>query len=228
MAESITDNLATYLQTAPVVDSGEFATVSKDTMTSGLEDMPDRLLQRYQDKHYALIADIEHIGLPQPNEQFRLVTRRNFNAVQFIDYIAQRETISDCRLVVYSINHNAAMIFYNLIESGKIHTAEVLVSNLRNKAHREKEEIIKNLFRNHPRIKLFYCSSHAKVFSCRTECGNFYTIEGSGNMSYNSRVEQYVIDNDRELFEFTKNWMEEIKQYLANKKELELCEVDHD
>jgi hypothetical protein len=49
---------------------------------------------------------------------------------------------------------------------------------------------------------------------------DYYTVEGSGNLSYNSRIEQAVIDNDKSLFEFTKSWIEEIKIYLKDKKEL--------
>lgn len=49
---------------------------------------------------------------------------------------------------------------------------------------------------------------------------NYYTVEGSGNLSYNSRIEQYIIDNDISMFEFTKTWINEIKVYLQGKKEL--------
>ncbi len=97
------------------------------------------------------------------------------------------------------------------------------MSNLRNHAHREKEVIIKEMFVDHPRVELFFCSSHAKTFSCKTDQGNYYTIEGSGNMAYNSRIEQYVIDNDQAVYDFSCNWMREIKEFLKDKKELEIC-----
>ena len=54
----------------------------------------------------------------------------------------------------------------------------------------------------------------------KTSEGNYYTIEGSGNMSFNSRVEQYVIDNDKELFDFTNEWIDDIVRYLDGKREL--------
>ena len=56
----------------------------------------------------------------------------------------------------------------------------------------------------------------------KTKKGNYYILEGSGNLSFNSRVEQYVIDNDKELFNFTKDWMSKIKVFLKGKKELVL------
>ena len=198
-------------------------TVSKDLMNSGLEAMEDNSYVKYCEKHYALISELSDVGLPAKGQQMRLVTRQTFNAIQFIEYVAKKETIIDMKIAIYSINFNAAKILLNLIDSGKIKTVEILMSNLRNKAHRKKEEIIKNMFSTHPSIKLFFCSSHAKVFSCSTEKKNFYTMEGSGNMSYNSRIEQYVIDNDEKLYLFTCNWMGEIKKYLSGTKEFEDC-----
>jgi len=205
----------------------EFDFVPKDAMVSGLESMADRLYEKFCRKHYALIADMKKIGLPGVGHQFRLVTRRAFNAIQFIEFIASRETIIDLRMVVYSINFQAAEKLVEMIDEGKIAGAEIFISNLRNGAHREKEQVMKKLFLSHEKIKLFYCSSHAKLISCATSQGNHYTIEGSGNMSNNSRVEQYVIDNDEGLFEFTCAWMNEIKEFLKGKKELEVCETTH-
>jgi hypothetical protein len=38
-------------------------------------------------------------------------------------------------------------------------------------------------------------------------------IEGSGNFSFNGRIEQYIIDNDKLLYDFSKKWIKEIEQY---------------
>lgn len=181
--------------------------------------MPDSKYLRYCGKSAKLIAFIADIGLPAPGQQMRLVTRRNFNAMQFLQYIAEREVITDLKLVIYSINANADKVLVELIDDNRILNAQILMSNLRNKAHRVKEQITKDSFLNHPRIDLFFASSHAKVFSCATEQGNYYTVEGSGNMSYNSRVEQYVVDNDIAMYQFTCQWIAEIKTFLKDKAE---------
>ena len=203
--------------------NGHLVSVEKDPMQSGLEQMEDNAYTRFCEKHYALIDKIADIGLPLPGHQIRLVTRRTFNSIQFIEYIARREKIINMKIAIYSINFNAAKILLDLVASRKIESLDILMSNLRNKAHREKEEIVKKMFSDHPRISLFFCSSHAKTFACVTDQGNYYTLEGSGNMAYNSRVEQYVIDNDKKMYEFTALWMGEIKAFLKGKKELEIC-----
>ena len=201
----------------------EYVSVCKDPLSSGLEGMDDNLMRLYRRRVGKVISHLAEIGLPQPGEQFRLITRRVFNAVEFLQYIAAQEVITDLYLTIFSINFQAAQVLIELLDTGRIERAEILMSNLRNKAHREKEEILRRQMIAHPRIFLFYCSSHAKMMSCRTESGQYYTCEGSGNLAYNSRLEQYVIDNDRALFEFSRTWMREIREYLAGKKELEIC-----
>lgn len=205
-------------------DVDKICTVEKDPDASGLEAMEDRAFTRYCERHFALIDTLDNLGLPKPGEQIRIVTRRVFNSVQFLEWVVKTETITDLKIAIYSINFHAAKILVNLISGGKIQRCEILMSNLRNKAHREKEEVVRKMFIDHPNIQIFYCSSHAKAFSCATDQGNYYTLEGSGNMSYNSRIEQYVIDNARDMYAFTCQWMAEIKEFLRDKKELEVCQ----
>lgn len=202
-------------------DEPDLINVEKDPEKSGLEEMEDRAFVKYCVKHTAMIAKLDELGLPLPGQQFRIITRRTFNAIQFLEYIVEQETIVDLKMAIYSINFYAAKILIKLVDTGKIQKVEILMSNLRNKAHREKEEVVRKMFLGHPRIVLFFASSHAKTFSCATSNGNFYTLEGSGNLAFNSRLEQYVIDNDKALYEFSCSWMSEIKVFLEGKKELE-------
>ena len=50
---------------------------------------------------------------------------------------------------------------------------------------------------------------HAKVAIIKSG-DNYLTIEASANYSKNVRIEQFVITNDKALFEFHKGWIEEL------------------
>jgi len=199
--------------------------VKKDTDKSGLEKLEDPTYRKFIDQTYQVIQKVEEIGLPKKGEQVRAVTFRNFNAAVFLKYICEANKIKKLNLVVYSINAEAAKLICELIDSGRIENCTILMSNLRNKAHRSKEQLTRDLFVNNPKVDLFFASSHGKIMTMQTEDGNYYCVEGSGNMSYNSRVEQYVIDNDKGLHEFTTKWMSEIKTFLKDKKELVLTQT---
>jgi len=153
--------------------------VEKDTNDSGLEDLEDEKYRSYCEKTYQVITQIDEIGLPKQNEQLRLITFRSFNAALFLAHICQKEIVENIIIVVYSINGEAAKLINELILSGRIKKATILMSNLRNKAHRIKEQITRDLFVDNPNVDLFFCSSHAKIISMQTESGNYYTIEGS-------------------------------------------------
>lgn len=197
-----------------------FVTVQKDTDDSGVEDIEDSIYKKFVEKTFVVIKRITEIGLPKKNEQVQIVTFRSFNAVHFLNYIAKKEKIDHVFIAVYSINHEAAKLINDLINERLIGSATILISNLRNKAHREKEQLTRDLFVGNPNIDLFFLSSHAKIISMSTDEGNFYTISGSGNLSYNSRIEQYVLDNDENLFNFTGKWMAECREFLKGTNEL--------
>lgn len=204
--------------------SGEkdLISVSKDTNDSGLEVLEDEKYKKFVLKTYQIIEKIEELGMPRKNEQIRLVTFKSFNAAVFLAHICEKENIKELNLVVYSINAEAAKLINGLIEKKSIGKCIILMSNLRNKAHRKKEQITRDMFVDNPNVELFFASAHSKIMSMKTENNNFYTLEGSGNLSFNSRIEQYVLDNDEHLFTFTCNWMKKVKEYLKGKKELVL------
>jgi hypothetical protein len=199
-------------------------TIAKDTNDSGVEEIQDSSLKIYKEKTFQVIQFIKELELPKPKQQLRLITKRSFNAVSFIQLITQNEIIEDLIMCVYSINYEAAIIINELLKCDKIKKATILISNLRNQAHREKEQLTKELFVNNEKVKLIFACSHAKIISFKTNKGNYYTIEGSGNLSFNSRIEQYVIDNDIEIFEFSKQWTLDICEFLKGKKELTVFE----
>lgn len=201
-------------------NSQELINVKKDTDDSGIEHKLDESYKKFVVKTFQVIDRIKEIKLPENKEQIRLVTFRSFNAVHFLNYIANKEKVNHLILAVYSINAEAAKLIDDLVNDGKIDKATILMSNLRNKAHRQKEQITRDLFVDNPKVDLFFLSSHAKIMSIKTENDNYYTLEGSGNLSYNSRVEQYVLDNDKELFNFTLNWMHKVRKLLKGRKEL--------
>lgn len=195
--------------------------VSKDTADSGLEILENPKYKKFVEKTNSIIYEIEDIGLPKEKEQIRVVTFKSFNAAVFLKHIFDREEVEELLLVVYSINHEAAKMINDMVNKQNIKT-KILMSNLRNKAHRKKEQLTRDMFVENPNIDLYFASAHSKIMGLKTKKGNYYILEGSGNLSFNSRVEQYVIDNDKELFNFTKDWMSKIKVFLKGKKELVL------
>lgn len=59
--------------------------------------------------------------------------------------------------------------------------------------------------------RVFSSKNHSKVTLLKIG-GEHYIIEGSANFTANPRIEQFILSNSEELFNFHKEWLEEILQ----------------
>lgn len=58
-------------------------------------------------------------------------------------------------------------------------------------------------------VEIKEVNSHAKTFSMK--CGeNYFTVSGSANWSENPRIENFLILNDKDLFDHHADWMNEL------------------
>ena len=171
--------------------------------------LDDKLFKKFYEKNVQTIKKVKDIGLPKKNEQVRLITMNSFNTISIIDYIASQEVIEHAIFVIFAINRQAAKIIINLINTKRILKIDIIVSSIRNAGHKSKS-IAVDMLKNYTNI--VYVNSHAKITLLKTK-NNYYNIEGSGNMSFNGRIEQYVLDNDKVLYDFSKKWIKELMEY---------------
>lgn len=135
---------------------------------------------------------------------------KEFNSASIIKLIAEKEVIEHAIFVIFAINQYAARMIIDLYKRGLIKKADIIVSSIRNAGHRSKSiavDMLKQYF------DVIYVNSHAKISIMRTSKGNYYNVEGSGNFSFNGRIEQYVIDNDKEIYDFSEKWIKELMKH---------------
>ena len=185
--------------------------ISKDEYNDGKDedgnfDISDKLLKTFKEKNCQIIKKVKQIGLPKKGEQVRLITTTAFNSISIISHIAQNEIIQDAVFIIFAINKQAAQVLIELKKEGHFKKCQMIISSIRNAGIRDKSQSIILL---EPHFNITFITSHAKIVILKTK-NNYYSIEGSGNFSWNARVEQYIIDNDIKLYDFSKNWMKEI------------------
>jgi hypothetical protein len=190
----------------------------EDLIEDGNAHIPDHLHKTYKEKTCQVIDRITEIGLPKEREQLRLITMRSFNSIALIQHVAENEVIEKAILVIFAINIPAAQLLINLFNESKIQTLELVVSSVRNAGYKIKSNAVKMLA-DVKGISLCFVNSHAKISAIKTVKGNYYVVEGSGNFSYNGRIEQYIIDNDKSIYDFTENWVDDMKKTMKDKKE---------
>lgn len=148
-------------------------------------------------------------GLPKPDEQFRIITEKQFNAYSLILQLLESEVIDEMYLAIYRINKETVESLINFIESGKIKRATFVISNFFNQTRRPEKWalMLRGFAEGNENVNHVYTHNHSKVLAVKTSSGSYYVFEGSGNMSDNARIEQYIYENSKVMFDFHKEWM---------------------
>ena len=149
---------------------------------------------------------------PLPNEQWRIITEKQFNAYALILHLLETEIIEELYLAIYRINRPTVASIIELIDSGRIKKATFVISNFFNQT--KKPEAWAIMLREYcgksEVCDHVYTHNHAKVLAVNVGNSDYYIFEGSGNMSDNARIEQYIYENNKKVFDFHRQWMTEL------------------
>ena len=146
---------------------------------------------------------------PADGEQWRIITEKSFNAFALIMHVIQTRTIEEMYLAVYRINEPTVDTIIEAIRDGKIKKAVFVISSFFNQTKKPEKWAIKlkEFADANPNCSHVYTHNHSKVVAMRTSKGEHFVFEGSGNMSDNARIEQYIYENSQKMFDFHKGWM---------------------
>lgn len=145
------------------------------------------------------------------NVQYRLITNTSFNAISVLEYVNQNFQINEIYIAVYRMNQQSVRKIIELIDLENIQCKIILSSFFRD--NKKYEKWCNNLIsyaESKNNIDISFAWNHAKVFIAKTTCGKHLVFEGSGNLSDNARIEQYILENNKTTYLFHKKWINEI------------------
>lgn len=175
-----------------------------------------------EQRHYIIAKNLEALcSEPKKGEQWRIITEKQFNAFALILHLLQTCRIQEMYLAVYRINEPTVRSLIDFIQSGKIKKSVFVISSFFNQTKKPEQWAImlKQFADETENCQHVYTHNHAKILAVRTSDNEYFVFEGSGNMSDNARIEQYIYENSKESFEFHKKWMTELcKNANAGKK----------
>lgn len=156
---------------------------------------------------------------PRPGEQWRIVTEKQFNAFALVSRLLCNRTIEEMYLAVYRINEPTVDTIIEYVDAGKIKNATFVISSFFNQTKKPEKWAIKLKEYADTRDNCHHCytHNHSKILAVKCSDGSYFVFEGSGNMSDNARIEQYLYENNKETFDFHKRWMAELAE-KTNKK----------
>lgn len=167
-------------------------------------------------KYY--IAKSQHLlnqilnKMPDKTENYKLISpEKGFSAINLILYVLQSEIINNLYISSLCIGKKEAGILAANGISGKIKKAFMCVSIIMksNKKYKYWEYLEKVAENNGWIIKSI--RNHSKIILMETNKNN-YVVETSANLNKNPQVEFYNIENDIEVYNFYKNFFEEVME----------------
>lgn len=143
-----------------------------------------------------------------PNVQYRMVTELSFNAIIVIEYLLKRYELIEIYIAVYRMNLLSVNKLKSIIEKGNIQCSILLSSFFRENKKYERwcEELI-TYSNTKENVNVSFAVNHAKVFLAKTKDNRYIVFEGSGNLSDNARIEQYLIEDNEITYNFHKEWI---------------------
>lgn len=167
------------------------------------EEKSEQYLSKYLLAHFQKISNLkkELRRLPSEKEFMFLHTDKQFNAFTFIALVVEQVTVKHMYACTYSLSRKVIDALIELHDKGRIEQITLLISE--SMLHRvpKSMDYLQTLVANRKGIKVQFAWVHAKIALLETHDAH-YVIEGSGNWSENSSVEQYLFARDADLFRF--------------------------
>lgn len=140
--------------------------------------------------------------------QYRIVTDKGFNAISVIEYLSNKYEIEEIYVAVYRMNILAVNKLIEFVSRQEV-KCNILVSSFfrENKKYEKWANDLVLFSEKYDNAKVCFAQSHAKVFLAKTKCGKNIVFEGSGNLSDNSRIEQYIYEDNERSYNFHSTWI---------------------
>lgn len=147
---------------------------------------------------------------PLDGRPLHIATGNYENAVMILQGIAnviinQYNIIDNIYMSTYNINQDACSVLEQLCYGHISGTVNVLFNSGVERMAPEKNKLIIETLSSVPDVMFYSTSNNHSKIQLISGGGNYFIVEGSGNLAKNSNNEQYTIFNSFELFCFRRD-----------------------
>lgn len=147
--------------------------------------------------------------LPERNEYFHIVSNGKFDYFTFLPVILSNvHHIEEFYGSTRTMNLQNVLDLLKFIDTGMIDKVAIITGLYFKRRETSVHSVL--LQSLHTRgMRYISCENHSKVMLIRAK-DNFYVIEGSANWTGNPRIEQDIITNSEQVYNFHKEWMDSL------------------
>ena len=150
------------------------------------------------------------LQMPSMHECLCIKTNGLSDTGSIFNHIINNHKCNELYLSTWIISRENIDMIINALKSGKLNKVYFVISVRLKQLKKSNYAHLIEQFTEH-KDKCFFkvCNSHAKIFSLSTD-KDYFTVIGSGNWTQNPRIENYIIHNDINIFDFNKDWITEL------------------
>lgn len=181
-------------------------------------EVPDHRLK------YSLAEDLAKNILPERGCRYFVILDGKFIAGDFIEAFVVEHNLSVARMTIstLSMSENNVDSLANLLNGGFVDELNLIVSDFF--FSHERRNLIPYLYEQldkDDKFQLAVAGTHCKTCIIETHTGLFFVIHGSANLRSSSNIEQIMIEENRELYDFNHDYqMRIIEKYKTIKKSI--------
>lgn len=152
--------------------------------------------------------------LPAVGECLHIVSNGDFDYWTFIPLLAgYLGVVDELYASTWVINRASVSDLFAMIDEGIVKQASFLGGDFMKTGDTAVYATLLSGLRRRG-MRLVCLRNHAKVtLLANHAAGAYLVLEGSANYTANPRIEQNILANDRELYEFHRDWMEEVLRH---------------
>ncbi len=150
--------------------------------------------------------------LPEKGISYHIISNGKFDFFSFIPAITEmlNNNVDEYYGSTWTMNRSNVVTILDLFDQKIVKKINILTGLY----FKRRESAVYSLLLNgliERKQKYKSLKNHSKIsLLANKETDDYITIEGSANYTANPRIEQYVINNDKGLYDFHKNWMDKI------------------
>lgn len=169
----------------------------------------------YKKLKYELAVDlVKAIDFKSLDRVFCIVSGR-FIFSDFIEAFIVENNINCEEMIISTLSYSQDNIdsLKNLIEGDFVQKLDLIVSDYF--YSHERNKLIKEAYKSldiDNKFQLAVAGTHCKTYQFRTEGGKHIVIHGSVNLRSSSNIENFVIEDNKELYDFNKEYQLQILQ----------------
>lgn len=151
----------------------------------------------------------------EKNQRYYVIVGGTFIFGDFLEAMCYKNDwlLKKCTISTLSYNEDNVGSLLNLLNGDYIRELNLIVSDYfysheRNKIIKYTYEKLDNI--ENSKFQLAVCGTHCKTICFETECGLKVTIHGSSNLRSSGSIEQFMIEESSELYDFNQEYQDVI------------------